>query len=81
MNFDQSLKSNIPIIINRNFIYFFFYLFFFYSSIEINNSQTQQHTDDSLEDDTNYYDYENLPQSDKKERNKRKRSNSEPRTG
>jgi len=81
MNFDQSLKSNIPIIINRNFIYFFLYLFFFYSSIEINNSQTQKHTDDSLEDDTNYYDYENLPQSDKKERNKRKRSNSEPRTG
>lgn len=81
MNFDQSLKSNIPIIINRNFIYFFLYLFFFYSSIEINNSQTQKHTDDSLEDDTNYYDYENLPQSDNKERNKRKRSNSEPRTG
>ncbi|CAI6346770.1 unnamed protein product [Macrosiphum euphorbiae] len=50
------------------------------NSIEINNSQTQKHTDDSLEDDTNYYDYENLPQSDNKERNKRKRSNSEPRT-
>lgn len=35
----------------------------------------------SLDDETNYYDYENLTQSDKKEKNKRKRSNSEPRTG
>lgn len=80
MNFDQGPKSNILIIINRNYL-FFLYLFFSSSSIEINNSQTQQHIDDSLEDDTNYYDYENLPQSDKKERNKRKRSNSEPRSG
>jgi hypothetical protein len=47
----------------------------------MNSSQSQQNVDDSLEDDTNYYDYENIQQSDKKERNKRKRSNSEPRTG
>jgi len=47
----------------------------------LNSSQAQQNVDDSLEDDTNYYDYENIQQSDKKERNKRKRSNSEPRTG
>ncbi|XP_015363613.1 PREDICTED: ribonuclease Z, mitochondrial isoform X1 [Diuraphis noxia] len=50
------------------------------NSIEINNSQAQQNIVDLLEDDTNYYDYENLPQSDEKDRNKRKRSNSEPRT-
>lgn len=35
-----------------------------------------------LEDETNYYDYENITQNvAKKEKNKRKRSNSEPRTG
>lgn len=33
------------------------------------------------DDETNYYDYENLKQSAKKEKNKRKRSNSEPRVG
>lgn len=37
--------------------------------------------DISLEDETNYYDYENTSQSVIKEKNKRKRSNSEPRTG
>lgn len=47
----------------------------------MNNSQCQYNSDNSLEDDTNYYDYENIPQSDKKQKKKRKRSNSEPRTG
>jgi len=34
-----------------------------------------------FEDETNYYDYENFTQLAKKENNKRKRSNSESRTG
>lgn len=37
--------------------------------------------DISSEDETNYYDYENTTQSVIKEKNKRKRSSSEPRTG
>jgi len=37
--------------------------------------------DISLEDETNYYDYENIEQLYKRDKNKRKRSNSEPRTG
>lgn len=51
-----------------------------YSSIEINNFQIQQNMDVSLEDETNYYDYENLKLSDKNKKNKRKRSSSEPKT-
>lgn len=36
----------------------------------------------TLEDETNYYDYENITQNiAKKEKKKRKRSNSESRTG
>jgi hypothetical protein len=35
----------------------------------------------SEDDDTNYYDYENISECNIKEKNKRKRSNSEPRTG
>lgn len=34
-----------------------------------------------LEDETNYYDYENIEQLVKNNKNKRKRSSSEPRTG
>jgi len=37
--------------------------------------------DISLEDETNYYDYENIERLSKKDKNKRKRSNSEPRSG
>lgn len=51
-----------------------------YSSIEINNLQTQKNMDVLLEDETNYYDYENLKLSDNNEKNKRKRSSSEPKT-
>lgn len=51
-----------------------------YSSIEINNLQIQPNMDVSLEDETNYYDYENLKLSDNNEKNKRKRSSSEPKT-
>lgn len=56
-------------------------LLFLYSSIEIKNLQTHQNMDISLEDETNYYDYENTTQSVIKDKTKRKRSNSEPRTG
>lgn len=51
-----------------------------YSSTEINNLQIQQNMDVSLEDETNYYDYENFKLSDNNEKNKRKRSSSEPKT-
>lgn len=63
-----------------NLKYVLFYKHFCYSSFEINSLQNQQNLDISFEDDTNYYDYENVSQSTNKEKNKRKRSNSEPRT-
>uniref|UniRef100_A0A2S2QAT2 Zinc phosphodiesterase ELAC protein 2 n=1 Tax=Sipha flava TaxID=143950 RepID=A0A2S2QAT2_9HEMI len=51
------------------------------NSIVTNMSQTQQNMDIlSEDDDTNYYDYENISECNIKEKNKRKRSNSEPRT-
>lgn len=51
------------------------------SSIDTSISQTKQNMDIASDDDTNYYDYENISQSNAKDKNKRKRSNSEPRTG